>query len=83
MREPKNRGGKNPHHLRFSNRGDVSSALDRDAVKIDAGTNNPIQAHKFDNFKTQGIFKVDEDNTMGVTSHPNETTIHQQNQTNS
>ena len=57
MREPKNRGGKNPHHLRFSNRGDVSSALDRDAVKIDAGTNNPIQAHKFDNFKTQGTFK--------------------------
>ena len=77
-----NRGGKNPHHLRFSNKGDVISALDRDAIKIDAGTNNPTQAHKFDNFKTQGTFRVGEDNTMGVSSHPNETTIQQQNQTN-
>ena len=72
------RGGKNPHHLRFSNRGDVISALDRDAIKIDTGTNNPIQAHKVDNFKTQGTFRVGEDNTMGVTSHPNEITIQQQ-----
>ena len=76
-----NRGGKNPHHLRFSNRGDVISALDRDAIKIETGTNNPIEAHRFHNFETQGTFRVGEDNTMGVTSHPNETTIQQQNQT--
>ena len=73
-----NRGGKNPHHLRFSNRGDVISALDRDAIKIDTDTNNPIQAHKFDNFETQGTFRVGEDNRMGVSSHPNERTIQQQ-----
>ena len=64
--------------MRFSNSCDVISALDRDAIKIDTGTNNPIQAHKFDNFQTQGTFGVGEDNTMGVTSHPNETTIQQQ-----
>ena len=74
-----NRGGKNPHHLRFSNKGDVISALDRDAIKIETGTNNPIKAHRFHNFETQGTFRVGEDNTMGVTSHPNETTIQQQN----
>ena len=73
-----NRGGKNPHHLRFSNKGDVISALDRDAIKIETGTNNPVKAHKFHNFETQGTFRVGEDNTMGVTSHPNETTIQQQ-----
>ena len=74
-----NRGGKNPHHLRFSNRGDVISALDRDAIKIDTDTNNPIEAHRFHNFETQGTFRVGEDNRMGVSSHPNETTIQQQN----
>ena len=72
------RGGKNPHHLRFSNKGDVVSALDRHAIQIDTGTNNPIQAHKFDKFKIQGTFRVGEDNTMGVSNHPNETTIQQQ-----
>ena len=59
-------------------KGDVISALDRDAIKIETGTNNPIKAHKFHNFETQGTFRVGEDNTMGVTSHPNETTIQQQ-----
>ena len=72
-----NRGGKDPHHLRFSNKGDVISALDKDAIKIDAETSNPIHAHRFDNFKTQGTFRVGEDNTMGVLSHPKETTINQ------
>ena len=60
-------------------KGDVISALDRDAIKIETGTNNLIKAHRFHNFETQGTFRVGEDNTMGVTSHPNETTIQQQN----
>ena len=75
-----NRGGKNPHHLRFSNTGDVISVLDRDAIKIESGTTNPVKAHKFDNFKTQGTFRVGEDNTMGVIDFTNEGTIQQQTQ---
>ena len=78
-----NGGGKDPHHLRFSNRADVVNVVDRDAIKIDTGTSNPVEAHKLHSFKTQGTFRVGEDNTMGVSSHPNETTIQQQNQTNS
>ena len=73
------RGGKNPHHLRFRNQNDILSILDRDAIQIESGTTNPVKAHKIDNFKTQGTFRVGEDNTMGVSSHPNETTIQQQN----
>ena len=71
---------KDPHHLRFSNRGDVISALDRDAIKIDTDTINPVKAHKFHNMKTQGTFKVGEDNTMGINSHTDEGTIQQQSQ---
>ena len=71
---------KDPHHLRFSNRGDVISALDRDAIKIDTDTINPVKAHKFHNMKTQGTFKVGEDNTMGINSHTDEGTIQQQTQ---
>ena len=74
------RGGKNPHHLRFRNQNDVISILDRDAIQIESGTTNPVKAHKIDNFKTQGTFKVGEDNTMGVSSHPSEITIQQQTQ---
>ena len=74
------RGGKNPHHLRFRNTNDVISILDRDAIQIESGTTNPVKAHKIDNFKTQGTFKVGEDNTMGVSSHANEGTIQQQTQ---
>ena len=73
------RGGKNPHHLRFRNQNDIISILDRDAIQIESGTTNPVKAHKIDNFKTQGTFRVGEDNTMGVSNHPNETTIQQQN----
>ena len=72
------RGGKNPHHLRFRNHNDIISILDRDAIQIDSGTTNPVKAHKIDNFKTQGTFRVGEDNTMGVSSHINEGTIQQQ-----
>ena len=72
------RGGKNPHHLRLRNQNDIISILDRDAIQIESGTTNPVKAHKIDNFKTQGTFRVGEDNTMGVSSHPNETTIQQQ-----
>ena len=74
------RGGKNPHHLRFRNQNDVISILDRDAIQIESGTTNPVKAHKFDNFKTQGTFRVGEDNTMGVSNHSNEGTIQQQTQ---
>ena len=73
------RGGKNPHHLRFRNQNDIISILDRDAIQIESGTTNPVKAHKIDNCKTQGTFRVGEDNRMGVSSHPNETTIQQQN----
>ena len=72
------RGGKNPHHLRFRNQNDVISILDRDAIQIESGTTNPVKALKIDNFKTQGTLKVGEDNTMGVSSHANEGTIQQQ-----
>ena len=74
------RGGKNPHHIRFRNQNDVISILDRDAIQIESGTTNPVKAHKFDNFKTQGTFRVGEDNTMGVSNHSNEGTIQQQTQ---
>ena len=74
------RGGKNPHHLRFRNQNDVNSILDRDAIQIESGTTNPVKAHKFDNFKTQGTFRVGEENTMGVSSHAYEGTIQQQTQ---
>ena len=69
---------KNPHALRFRNKNDVISMFDRNAIQVDKGTIDPLKAHKFDNFKTQGTFRVGEDNTMGVSSHPNETTIQQQ-----
>ena len=71
---------KNPHALRFRNKNDVISMFDRNAIQVDKGTIDPLKAHKFDNFKTQGTFRVGEDNTMGVSSHPNETTIQQQQQ---
>ena len=64
----------------FRNQNDVSSILDRDAIQIESGTKNPVKAHKFDNFKTQGTFRVGEDNTMGVSNHSNEGTIQQQTQ---
>ena len=76
------RGRKNPHHLRFRNQNDIISILDRDAIQIESRTTNPVKAHKIDNFKTQGTFRVGKDNTMGVSSHPNETTIQQQQQQN-
>ena len=56
------------------------SAWDRDAMKVDTGTINPVKAHKFHNMKTRGTFKVGEDNTMGASSHTNEGTIQQQTQ---
>ena len=34
-------GAKNPRHLRFRNSNDVISMLDRDAIQVDAHTNNP------------------------------------------
>ena len=71
---------KNPHALRFRNKNDVISMFDRNAIQVDKGTIDPLKAHKFDSFKTQGTFRVGEDNTMGVSSHPNETTIQQQQQ---
>ena len=62
-----NSWSKNPHHLGFSNRGDV---LQITLLIIEIGSNNPIQAHNFDNAETQGAFRVGEDNGMGVSSHP-------------
>ena len=38
---------KNPHALRFRNQGHVISSLDRNALQVERGTINPVEAHKF------------------------------------
>ena len=57
---------KNPHALRFSNKGDVISALDRNAIKVETGTINPSEAHKFKNMTTQGSFEQGVDDSAQV-----------------
>ena len=57
---------KNPHALRFSNKGDLISALDRNAIKVETGTINPSEAHKFKNMTTQGSFEQGVDDSAQV-----------------
>ena len=56
---------KNPHALRFSNKGDLISALDRNAIKVETGTINP-NAHKFKNMTTQSSFEQGVDDSAQV-----------------
>ena len=65
---------KNPHALRFRNKNDVISMLDRNAIQVDKGTIDPLKAHKFDNFETQGTYEVGVDDGVEV-----ERNIQQQN----
>ena len=53
-----NGGAKNPRHLRFRNKSDPISMLDRDAIQVDAHTKNPVKAHSFENMKTQGSYAL-------------------------
>ena len=57
---------KNPDALRFSNKGDLISALDRNAIKVETGTINPSEAHKFKNMTTQGSFEQGVDDSAQV-----------------
>ena len=60
------RGGKNPHHLRFRNKGDPISSLDRDAIQVETGNWQPLENHKFQNMKTQGTYEFGVDDGVEV-----------------
>ena len=57
---------KHPDASRFSNKGDLISALDRNAIKVETGTINPSEAHKFKNMTTQSSFEQGVDDSAQV-----------------
>ena len=70
---------KNPHALRSRNQGDVISSLDRNAIQVDRGTINPVEAHKFNNMTTQGSFEQGVDNSAQVEQQINLNNSNEQN----
>ena len=70
---------KNPHALRFRNQGDVISSLDRNAIQVDRGTINPVEAHKFNNMTTQGSFEQGVDDSAQVEQQINLNNSNEQN----
>ena len=70
---------KNPHALRFRNQGDVISPFDRNAIQVERGTRNPVDAHKFDNMTRQGSFEQGVDNSAQVEQQINLNNSNEQN----
>jgi len=77
-----NGGAKNPRHLRFRNKSDPISMLDRDAIQVDAHTNNPVKAHSFENMKTQGSYALADSNLVSSRGI-RDSSLNQQNLNNS
>ena len=55
-----------PRALRLKNRNDPIAVFDRNAIAVDKGTSNPIDAHHVDNMTTQGNYSREVDGSDQV-----------------